>query len=304
METQRRPIASPEHRSSGPEVRREKIRQHAFFFSGMRGRYHGLRSVQGALEDVLGSGNATVYDSAFLADKPRLSRYEDMAQDIKQKLTEGPVTLIAHSYGAVEAVRALFADPEILNDPQHIAKLNLIFVSPTFSKNVFEQAKSFASFGKIMVQEARGLGVVFPGPSKILGGVVSASSVPSDAITHEALMEAARIAARKLSHRSEHEVDFPQDHFTQRDYFSLLDPQTQDLVRERDRQIDAARETGKKSEIRKAFSRRGKDTKGIVYPIFEGEYSDRFKDPPTKNVVQAVATVSLWNRGIDQYAQT
>src|ERR1041385_5763437 len=198
---------------------------HVYFFAGAAGGYPDLRAVQGEFDQVLGHGKGTVYNSAFFAETPRPERFQDMAYDLKTKLQQGPVTLIGHSYGAIEAVRTVSTDPEIKE--KYLENLKVIFISPAFPKNWWEGVKDITTYGKILVQEARVLGVSFPGKSSIVGGVASAVTMPSD-VSRQKLMEAAQFASPHFTHGSPASIALD---FLPRDYLSAVDQNTQDRVR-------------------------------------------------------------------------
>lgn len=256
--------------------------EHAFFFGGFRTTYPSLRGIQGVFDDYLGVGNGTTFNSAFMAERPSPDRYRKMAAQVKEKLSEGPVTIVGHSYGCAEAMRALCADPEILNNPENIAKIRMIFISPVYNEGLIDGIKNISKFVRVMVQEARGVGVVFPGKSSITSGIVSASTMPSDAVPYAALRDAALIASPKLNNHVANAIDF----VPERNYFALLDSNQdfQNRIRETDRQIVEAAEKHKKRKVRKGFRRRGKITKSIVSSIFDGKYADHFGDPQSEQL--------------------
>ena len=247
---------------------------HGIFFAGVHGGYPDLRGIQRTFNKTLGSG--TVYNSAFLAEAPEPDRYQNMAKNIKQQLKDGKnLVIFGHSYGAVEAVRAVYEDPEVRE--KYSKNIKMIFISPVdFVRTPFGAIKGMVKYGRVLVQESRLLGRSVWGKTSTVGGVVSASTMPSDVISRESAMQAARLGARRLSHRSAQEVDF----VANRPYFSMVDEKIQDRVREIDRRLDAARERGSRWGVRRELRRRGRDTKDIVAEIFKGKFANDFGDPP------------------------
>lgn len=275
METLR---GGPKAYGSGPEIHAN--RGHFYFFAGVRGNYPMLRGVKGALERRYGT-NITVYNSAFLAERPTADRYQNMSASIAGHVKEGPVTIQTHSYGFVEALRALTEDPNLLAQRKDAEKITLVAISHVLPRNIGDILKQLGTFGELWVQEGRGFRWVLPGKSSILSGIASANALPTDKMSRQEWAEAARLASPKLSYLSGRMME---ENFDHRDYSSLLVEGKWKRLQAIDSKVKGALEDGKRWRVRRLMRKRGRITKNDIFPILDGKRADQLREPQITGV--------------------
>jgi hypothetical protein len=276
-----------ERLGASTEVLERPANPQVVFISAAGGTYDGLRSVQGALSSEFGTENVTVFNSALFGEKISSDRFKQMGAIIKSKIEKGPTAIIAHSFGAAETMAAFKEiekeDPGFFKKQETLDNLNLVLISPAgFFRNWRNGLKYVSKYAKLGVQEAGMLRRTFPGKGSILQGIVSASSVPTEAVYRDDLIQGVRNVSQKLS-QVEGQVRVV-DAFPDRDYMPFTDAKTQGKLQALDARIAEAASADtltarQRRAARKALRQRGRLTRKVVNEAFKNAHAKAFGDP-------------------------
>lgn len=215
MVTEIAPVRTPEQAPMEPVPS-------AVFIGGATSTYKGLGGIDSVLKKRFGEKNASVYNSLLSPELSAPDRFIRMGEDLKAKMQQGPVTVIAHSFVA-ELYAAMQTDPEFFQKQDNLKNLRLILISPALPENAREGVAMVGRYGRIALQEGNGLGGrTLPGKTRNLRGIVSTGVLPVAEADFADVKEHARQAAGEISHVTRSTTGTVVDFTTQRDYTPVL----------------------------------------------------------------------------------
>lgn len=267
------------------------------FFSGANSTYVGLGAVDGTLKKHFGKENVSVHNSVLFAEIPAENRYQVLSKDLKKKLEKGPVSVIAHSFGAAELAATISTlaveDPEFFTQDK-LDNLSITLISPAMPKNTREGLWALWRFSKIAVQEAAGTplmeGTTWPGKHRKLRGISATNIIPPEGVDFATVKEEAAKFSRHMSH-SKFSPSIPiVDFDTPRNYKSVLSAEDTKTFQDASSEFAHNIEHRSTKAAKKAHVRYGRKMTKILPVLDKTDFS-------SLGDTQMKATNHEWTRG-------
>lgn len=147
-----------------PNVELGRASRQCIFIPGMYATNSGMQAERGigaALIGEYGEENVTVFNSVISKDKPDPERFAKIEKEIKMRVSEGPLDLVAHSLGAVELAHVLKSirkdDPDFFDNKEVQDNLRIRLIGPAgFNKGLVSKAGYIRRVLRVNGSEGRG----------------------------------------------------------------------------------------------------------------------------------------------------